>query len=196
MAALIPIVGRRWHVTAGRRWLLEMLPKGSVGAEIGVWQGDFAALMLKVVRPRMLHLIDPWLSAADDEHAGALFDRPQNELDAIAGRVRARFATEIAAGRVVIHRATSAATAAALADASLDWVYVDGDHAYDAVRADLVTYAAKVRPGGFVAGDDYRRGGMYKSGVKRAVDETVAAGMLELVVQRDRQFLLRVPARG
>src|SRR5512141_3080259 len=103
-ASMLPIVGKRGHPTKGRRWLLEMLPKGSVGAEIGVWRGDFSALIIDVVRPHLLHLIDPWRSAADPSHAGTLFDRPQATLDAIADGVQARFATEIAAGRVAIHR--------------------------------------------------------------------------------------------
>lgn len=188
----IPIVGRRWDAIESRRWLLELLPPDSEGAEIGVWQGEFSAAVLSVVRPRRLHLIDPW-RAADAAHAGALFDRSQAELDTIADSVRARFAGEITDGHVVIHRATSTDAAGELADGSLDWAYIDGDHAYDAVRSDINVYAAKVRPGGLVAGDDYRPGGMYRGGVKRAVDEAVASGALTLVTLRGRQFVLRTP---
>lgn len=194
LAGRLPLIGRRWHAVRGRRWLLELLPADSVGAEIGVWRGDFSAYILEVVRPRRLFLIDPWQSANDPGHAGALFDRPQPDLDELAESVRFRFAPEIAAGRVVIHRATSAAALAELPDGSLDWVYIDGDHEYEAVRSDIAGYQRKIRPGGLLAGDDYRVRGKYHSGVKRAVDEVVAAGTLELVVQRDHQFLLRVLA--
>ena len=44
----------------GREWLLEMMPKNSVCAEIGVFWGEFSRLILKVAEPKMLHLIDPW----------------------------------------------------------------------------------------------------------------------------------------
>jgi methyltransferase family protein len=192
LAGRLPLIGARWHAVRGRRWLLELLPKESAGVEIGVWRGDFSALVLAVVRPSRLHLVDPWRSA-EGAHVGALFDRPQAELDGIAESVQARFAREIAIGQVVVHRQTSLDAVSAFADASLDWVYVDGDHTYEAVRADLGAYAPKVRPDGFVAGDDYREGGKYGGGVKRAVDEVVASGALELVLQRDRQFLLHVP---
>jgi hypothetical protein len=192
LAGRLPLVGARWHVVRGRRWLLELLPTQSAGAEIGVWRGDFSASILAVVRPARLHLVDPWRSA-EEAHAGAIFDRPQAELDAIAESVRRRFAREIATGQVVVHRATSLEAAAAIGEGSLDWAYLDGDHAYAAVRADIAVYARKVRPGGLVAGDDYRASGKYGGGVKRAVDEAVASGALELVVQRDRQFILRVP---
>jgi hypothetical protein len=39
-----------------RPFLLEMLPKNSVGAEIGVWKGDFSDRILKALNPKQLHL--------------------------------------------------------------------------------------------------------------------------------------------
>ncbi|MEP7378863.1 MAG: class I SAM-dependent methyltransferase [Chloroflexota bacterium] len=193
LASNLPLIGWRWDAVASRRWLFALLPPGSEGAEIGVWQGDFSAAILAAVRPRRLHLIDPWRSAADAAHAGALFDRPQAAMDTIADEVAARFAPDIAQGRVVVHRATSSATAHVLPDASLDWVYVDGDHAYEAVRNDIELFARKLRPGGILAGDDYRARGMYGGGVKRAVDEVLASGALQLVARRGRQFVLLKP---
>ena len=43
-----------------RATLLELLPRLSVGAEIGVHLGDFSAEILKIVAPARLHLVDPW----------------------------------------------------------------------------------------------------------------------------------------
>lgn len=189
----LPLVGPRWDPAVRRNWLLERFPKGSSGAEIGVWRGDFSAQILVVVRPRLLHLIDPWQSAADEAHAGTFYDRPQRQMDSVYESVLSRLADAIANGVAVVHRATSADAAAAIPDASLDWVYIDGDHSYSAVSADIRTYKQKVVPGGLVAGDDYADGGMFKGGVKRAVDEALASGELELIMQRDRQFVLRRP---
>ena len=42
-----------------REFLLHSLPRNSVGAEIGVWRGEFSADIVRRVRPRRLHLIDP-----------------------------------------------------------------------------------------------------------------------------------------
>jgi hypothetical protein len=189
----LPVIGRRWDRVARRRWLLEQMPRDSVCAEIGVWKGDFSAAIVAVVRPAMLHLIDPWLSAGRQELEGVWYDRPQTAMDTIHDRVRGRFAREIAAGTVKLHRAPSAEAAHELADESLDWVYIDGDHTYPGVRGDIEAYAAKVRPGGFVCGDDYVVGGRFSSGVKRAVDEALANGLLTKVEIRDGQFILRRP---
>ena len=43
-----------------RDFLLEKLPANSIGAEIGVHRGEFASHILEVVKPKKLHLIDPW----------------------------------------------------------------------------------------------------------------------------------------
>jgi hypothetical protein len=44
-----------------RRWrYLEMLPNRGIGAEIGVFRGEFTRHILRVAQPRELHLIDGW----------------------------------------------------------------------------------------------------------------------------------------
>jgi hypothetical protein len=40
-----------------RQWLLKMMPRNSVCAEIGVYQGRFTECILPIVRPKMLHLL-------------------------------------------------------------------------------------------------------------------------------------------
>lgn len=40
-------------------------------------------------------------------------------------------------------------------DKSLDFVYIDGDHCYEAVVADIAMWLPKVREGGIISGDDY-----------------------------------------
>lgn len=51
----------------------------------------------------------------------------------------------------------SVAAAALFADASLTWVHLDARHDYDSVSADIAAWAPKVRPGGWLSGDDYHR---------------------------------------
>lgn len=54
----------------------------------------------------------------------------------------------------------------------IDFLYVDGDHEYDAVVADITHFVPFVRPGGLFAFHDYKPVG--KDGVRLAVDELVA----------------------
>ena len=188
----LPVVGARWDPVGRRRWLLAKMPRGSTGAEIGVWKGDLSARILAVVRPKRLYLIDPWRKAErdtvrfmDTQSAG-----DQTYMDSVHDSVVNRFNAAISRGVVVVHRARSQDAATKIPTDSLDWAYIDGDHTYEAVLADLHAYADKVRPGGFLAGDDYAQGGRYRGGVKRAVDEFVGSGEYRLVLIRARQFIL------
>jgi hypothetical protein len=141
-----------------RRRLLAQLPKGAVCAEIGTWRGDFAERILESRRPRVLHLIDPWEHRQEDAYERAMFGGAvhdgQAEMDAIHRSVRERFRSNIERGQVHVQRSRSLDAAASFSDASLDWVYIDGDHTYEAVKADLDAYYRAVKPGGFLAGDD------------------------------------------
>jgi len=58
----------------------------------------------------------------------------------------------------------SVEAAAQFNDASVDFVFIDADHSYDAVRADIRAWRPKLRAGGLLAGHDYDR-----AEVRRAV---------------------------
>jgi hypothetical protein len=149
------------------------------------------------VRPAELHLVDPWRFAGDEAHRGAWYGggaaADQEAMDRVHDHVARRFRREAAAGVVIIHRRTSTEAAGLFSDGYLDWVYVDGDHLYEAVRSDLALFAPKVRPGGLLAGDDYGRAGWWDDGVTRAVDEFVASRGYEVVSLAANQFVLRAP---
>jgi hypothetical protein len=70
-----------------------------------------------------------------------------------------------------VHRCASPAAAGGYEDLSLDFVFLDADHAYDAVRHDLAAWWPKLRPGGLFAGHDY----VWSRGVRAAVDAFVSA---------------------
>ena len=40
-------------------------------------------------------------------------------------------------------------------DASLDFVFIDAEHTYDAVKQDIAAWEPKIKPGGWVMGHDY-----------------------------------------
>jgi len=151
--------------------LLGRLPKASVGAEIGVWEGAFSRRILAIVEPRVLHLIDPWVH--QPEYPGTIFGRASaaSRMDAIAQGVVARFGAD---PRVRIHRMTSEAALTAMPDASLDWVYIDGNHNEPFAGRDLELALAKVRPDGIIAGDDLNWNAAAGAPVRSAVERVVA----------------------
>ena len=120
-----------------------LIPLGSVGVEIGVWDGDSSVEFL--ARCSHLHLVDPWPGRT------AQYEK-----------VRLRFAGK----PVTIHRATSEVFFATFGGL-VDWVYIDGLHDYETVRRDLIAARHILKPGGVIYGDDYGK----KGGVAEAVDE-------------------------
>ncbi|MQX37130.1 class I SAM-dependent methyltransferase [Roseospira navarrensis] len=138
-----------------REQLLPLMPKGGRCAEIGVASGAFSQKIRESVAPSRLHLIDPWVHQADTAYAADENNLAQAEQDARFRNVTAMFAPQVADGSVVIHRAFSADAARDIPDGSLTFVYIDGDHTTDVVRADLETYSRKIEDAGFILGHDY-----------------------------------------
>jgi predicted O-methyltransferase YrrM len=69
-------------------------------------------------------------------------------------------------GRATIKRGLSWEIANQIDDGSVDLVYIDGDHTYEAVLRDLNAWVPKIKKGGIVCGDD-----IGWPDVKKAVDE-------------------------
>ena len=68
---------------------------------------------------------------------------------------RARFAGDVASGRLHVMEGDGAAMLERLDDASIDVFYVDADHSYECVRRELEVIARKVKPDGYIVLDDY-----------------------------------------
>ena len=177
-----------------RRAVLDHFAPGGVGAEIGVFRGEFAAEILARIRPARLLLIDPWRASHDPDRAGALYAAGSgHDMEAIHRAVLDRFAGEIARGRVTILRGTVAEAEGAVADGALDFAYIDGDHREAGVAADLAFALRKVRPGGIIALDDYHLGGWWGDGVHRAAHRLLGRHpeALEIVGVPADQLVLR-----
>jgi hypothetical protein len=178
-----------------RDFLLKRLPRHSVGAEIGVFQGNFSARILQLVQPKQLHLIDPWRyetsAVYNNAYYGGEIGQNQAHLDSIHNSVLKRFDREIQAGTVCVHRSDSASASREFPDGFFDWVYIDGNHQYEFVMDDLEKYYSKVKGGGVIAGDDYGEHGWWHDGVKKAVDEFITRGTVEVIEIAAAQFCLR-----
>lgn len=133
--------------------LIRRMPAGSAGCEVGVFRGDFSNAILATHLGR-LHLVDCWKHYPE-------YGRDSNNVDDIEQEkiyqgVLRRFDGEIRSGRVIVHRKMS--VEAALTDfkeKSLDWVYLDSNHLYDFVLADLRIWSSRVKDGGFLCGHDW-----------------------------------------
>jgi hypothetical protein len=175
------------------------MPRSSVCAEIGVYRGDFSAQILQVVKPVTLHLIDPWRYQPEASYERALYGGrngvSQSHMDIIYESVRQRFTAAIRSGVLRLHRSPSSDTYLQFVDEYFDWIYIDGNHLYECVKQDLELFSPKIRPGGYITGDDYTRQGWWHDGVRKAVDEFVAGGHAEMTLIAGNQFILQKPLK-
>jgi len=171
--------------------MLKYIKKGDKCAEIGVWQGDLSRAILKH-KPSELHLIDPW---ASQDVIKRCYSINQAAMDQIYKRVLNIFSK---LNEVTVHRKFS--TDVDFPEQYFDWVYIDGDHSYNAAKKDLEFYYPLMKKGGHLCGDDY---GLWEDrpktgfgsdgggGPKPAVDEFVKEYNLKLEL-KDNQFVIFV----
>lgn len=143
-----------WQITT-RQAMAGLLPKQCKVAEIGVQRGRFAREIYRRAQPAKLHLIDCWQQQADEHYQADGANVDDSKQNANLTRTMQRLAAGIREGRVEIHRDYSTNVLPQFPDHYFDWVYVDANHTYDAVLADLESCLPKINPMGFIAGHDY-----------------------------------------
>lgn len=139
---------------ASRRWILNGLPAGSVGAEIGVFRGHFSEIICERVKPRKFYLIDPWTQLGRTFGWGKEYtDFGRLETAAARDEAIARCARFPATQTVVIEDGYPAC--AHRIEEPLDWAYLDASHQYERTLVELRAIQNQIRQGGFILGDDW-----------------------------------------
>jgi predicted O-methyltransferase YrrM len=81
---------------------------------------------------------------------------------------------------------TSLDASALFEDQSIDFLMLDGDHNYPAVKQDIQAWLPKMKKGGMLSGDDYRW-----PGVTQSVEETIGHNHIGVRdVRKDKNYLL------
>lgn len=122
----------------------------TTGAEIGVAEGFYSYELCRVNPHLEQHYcVDLWDTYYRDETK--LKNREMQD-DAYKQAVQ-----NLAAYPVKFIRESSATAHWQIADGTLDYIYIDGDHSFDYVMTDLIWWSRKVRSGGVVSGHDAYR---------------------------------------
>lgn len=118
------------------------------GVEVGTFKGNFSKTILSAWSGT-LYMVDPWReltegyidSSNHSNHPNAYLDTINN----IKGFE----------DRAIMIRTLSEQAVNLFEDESLDFVYIDGNHAYNYVKQDIELWYPKVKKGGIISGHDY-----------------------------------------
>lgn len=118
----------------------------TTGAEIGVYRGEYSEVLCKANPKLKLYSIDPW----DPHPEYTAYIKKETFVDAYdqAKKRLSNYNCEMI-------KKKSLDAARDFEDESLDFVYIDGDHSFQACTNDIVEWSKKVKTGGIIAGHDY-----------------------------------------
>lgn len=154
-----------------------------VGVEIGVDTGWFSDRILKGCSVRRLYSIDPWGAPVKWQGNRAT----DSEYLTAVNLLKHHWP------RSVIIKQEALVALSLFGDDSLDWVYIDSSHEYEATLQEMRAYWPKIRSGGLLAGHDYSA---IAQSVVAAVDQFSAeVGELVHLTQCD-QYVGDTPIRS
>ena len=143
--------------------------------ELGVWFGRSLIMLAQKLQELgrdtvTIYGVDKWTDsdALTPEMSAIVANHGGSVLAAAAANLRAAGVED----RVTLLQGDSACTAVHFLDGSVDFVFIDADHRYAAVKSDILAWLPKVRAGGMIAGHDN-----LDPDVSRAVNELLAGAV-------------------
>jgi hypothetical protein len=146
---------------------------GAHFVEVGCWKGRSAAFMAVEIinsgKKIRFDCVDTWLGSQEPKHLaddsvkkGTLYDEFLENIKPVMLDFFMPYCQQ------------SVECAASYDDASLDFVFIDAAHDYENVKADIAAWWPKIKPGGVLAGDDFKFKGVNKAVLERFVYEVQA----------------------
>jgi hypothetical protein len=167
-----------------REQLLELMPKDSTCAELGVGRGKFSKIILEVAKPKLHFCVDLWGPIATNIQGSYFTD--QETWDQRYQDIQ----DEFKGYNVQFIRDMTYNLPKYCEPKLFDWVYVDGDHTYDGCMKDLQAVKELVKDDGMILGHDYKPAWRKRPdwGVVESVNDFVRENNYYLTVVTQEQF--------
>ena len=154
------------HFSRRNQFIKMLADRGAkIGVEVGTDHGQYAQQLCAGILGLKLYCVDPWVAYTEGNEV-----HTQEEMNQIYEEALER----TKAFNCIPLRETSMGAVNRFDDDSLDFVFVDGNHSYDFVLEDIREWYRKVKPGGIIAGHDYKIDPENDYGVIEAVNVFVA----------------------
>jgi predicted O-methyltransferase YrrM len=150
---------------------IKYCPDNSTFVEVGSWMGQSTCYMGEQIKNSnkniKFYAVDTWEGSDEDAHKEAL-NRLKTQNFTLFDAFKYNLEQCGVSNYVIPLQTTSIEAAKQFEDNSLDFVHIDASHDYENVLADIIAWYPKVKPGGFITGDDYV---ISWNGVIQAVNE-------------------------
>ena len=136
-----------------------------------------------------MHLIDGWWRLYGERFPdwGPYTEYGQLTTRGAYEEVQAMIRAARSSTEIHVHVDDDIAVLKSFPDQYFDWVYLDSSHEYEHTCRELVTLEDKMKPSGFVLGDDWHDEPTHiHSGVAVAVRETCSTDRWQLLIPGDR----------
>lgn len=124
-------------------------PKNSRIVEVGAWLGKstsfMAVEMLAAKNTLDFYVVDHWLGSSEHQHlpeTATVYESFIKNMEPVQELL-------------TVIKKPSIEAAKDFEDSSLDFVFIDAEHTYDALISDITAWLPKLKPGGTLAGDDW-----------------------------------------
>ena len=130
--------------------------------EVGCYQGSSSCVFSGEFTEATIYCIDQWKNGYDDNDKSSwVYDMGLVE-NAFENNIRGR-------DNIIKQKMSSEEGARVYEDGDLDFVYIDAEHTYEAVKNDLILWKPKIKKGCFIGGHDFNQKDF--PGVAEAVKE-------------------------
>ena len=155
------------------------IPK--IGCEVGVFKGVLSAKLLAKFSSLTMYMVDSYLPNSSVRSISKSKNPMQSQMNLLQTAVTDTLPFE---DRRIVLVGKSVQVARLVEDGSLDFVFIDANHACPVVTKDINAWYPKVRSGGLVSGHDYMiNHPPNKNRVKKAVDKFVKEHNYEVTVE-------------
>lgn len=148
--------------------MVNTAPNPAHFVEVGTWKGTSASYMAVEIinsgKQIQFDCVDTWGGSAEHQPGGShadghvadnsLYQHFNDNMKPVEGYYKPVMLPSIDAAKLY-------------ADASLDFVFLDAAHDYENIKADIIAWLPKVKPGGWIGGHDYT----WNEGIRRACNE-------------------------
>ena len=137
---------------------LKYCPDNSIFVEVGSWMGRSTCYMGEEIKNSQKNIkfyaVDTWAGSEEPQHKETI-EKLENQNLSLFDIFKFHLKSCGVSEYVTPFQTTSLIAAEQFEDNSLDFVHIDASHDYENVLADIRAWYPKVKPGGFITGDDY-----------------------------------------